>query len=80
MTRAREGASTRGEAKPLKTPTAADTWHPLNACIAERSWGAPPVGRSAEVIVEMTEPIVADGDDGAPASRRPENGAPVPLA
>jgi len=53
----------------------ADTWHPLDACIAERSWGAPPAGRSAEVIGEMTELLVADSDE-----ERPANGRPVPLA
>jgi hypothetical protein len=50
--------------------------HPLDANIAERSWGAPNCRwRCAEVVASTTEPIVADSDDEDAAA-----GNPVPLA
>jgi hypothetical protein len=71
--------SDEGVDPPLGEGTVADAvcvcWHPLNANIAERSWGAPTKGRSAEVVVETTDNIVANGDD-EPAA----DGEPVPLA
>ncbi len=45
--------------------------HPLNANDAERSWGAPPMGRCADVVVETTELIAAPGDDENAADGRP---------
>ncbi|MBL0169236.1 MAG: hypothetical protein IPP90_00730 [Gemmatimonadaceae bacterium] len=42
---------------------------------AERSWGAPPTGRSAWVVWATTELTVANGDDDDAAA-----GEPVPSA
>jgi hypothetical protein len=52
-----------------------DTEHTLNASIAERSWGAPLVGRSAEVVGVTTELTAAYSDDENAAA-----GEPVPSA
>ena len=54
---------------------AAEPRHPLDANDAERSWGAPTAGRSAEVVMETTGLTVARRDD-----ERTADGSPVPLA
>ncbi len=81
--RAPNGASDRWEAESrtecvtagIAGQRVADATHPLDANIAERSWGAPATWRSTEVVMETTELTVARGDD-----ERTAVGKPVPLA
>ena len=82
-TRAHRGASDRWGAGPREARATAgtagqrvaDATHPLDANIAERSWGAPATRRRTEVVAETTELTVARGDDA-----RTAGGKPVPLA
>lgn len=68
------GADTSRSARAVTK--AGDEMHPLNANIAERSWGAPRNSwRCAEAVASTTKPTVARGDDENAA-----DGDPVPLA